>query len=197
GGQAGEKGGALLSLLFGLALAGLSLVRASMLPFAFVALVWFLLRSRALPRNWLCALLAFLGFANGLAPWTVRNVQVFHEPIPVVSSAWLHLWIGNNPHATGGPATQAAGRSAPADEMKAIAGQPARYARLGSEVSREIREHPTQTLRRRMMAGLAFFVGERWLKTGDLAEPTSAEIDMPDWLANSYPLALQAALLAM
>ena len=106
GGQAGEKGGALLSLLFGLALAGLALVRAAFLPFSFVAVIWFLLRSRTLPRGWLCALLAFLGFANGLAPWTVRNIQIFHEPVPIVSSAWLHLWIGNNPEATGGPATE-------------------------------------------------------------------------------------------
>src|SRR5262245_55067002 len=104
-GQAGEKGGPLKSLLLGLAVAGLALVRAAYLPFAFVLLVWFLLRSRTLRLGWLCALCAFLGFGTGLAPWTIRNYQVFDEPVPVVSSTYLHLWVGNNPQATGGPAT--------------------------------------------------------------------------------------------
>jgi 4-amino-4-deoxy-L-arabinose transferase-like glycosyltransferase len=198
GGQAGEKGGAFASLLFGLALAGLALVRAAMLPFSFVAVVWFLLRSRTLPRGWLCALLAFLGFANGLAPWTVRNIQLFKEPVPIVSSAYLHLWVGNNPQATGGPATEQTWQSAPVDEMKAIPNQPARYALLGKEVSREIREDPANTLRRRMMAALMFFVGDRWLKDGTLAEvtPSGAE-NMPEWLKDAYPTTLQAVLLAM
>ena len=71
-----QTGGPFASLLFGLTLAGLALVRAALLPFAFAALIWFLLRSRTLARGWLCGLLAFLGFANGLAPWTVRNVQL-------------------------------------------------------------------------------------------------------------------------
>ena len=101
-GQAGEKGGALKSLLFGVSLAALALLRAALLPFSFVALVWFLLRSSSLNRGWLCAVCAFLGFANGLAPWAVRNYQVFGEPIPVVSSAYYHVWVGNNPAATGG-----------------------------------------------------------------------------------------------
>jgi 4-amino-4-deoxy-L-arabinose transferase-like glycosyltransferase len=197
GSQAGEKGGALLSLLFGLALAGLSLVSAPMLPFAFVAVIWFLLRSRSLPRGWLCALLAFLGFANGLAAWTVRNVQVFNEPIPIVSSAYLHLWIGNNPLATGGPATEQVMQSAPTAELQQIAEQPARYAVLGKEVGKEIRAHPDRTWQRRLRAWILFYVGERWLADGTLAEPTSAAPDMPDWLEHSYPVVLQAVLLLM
>jgi hypothetical protein len=198
GSQAGEKGGALLSLLFGLALAGLSLVRAAMLPFSFVAVIWFLLRSRTLPRGWLCALLAFLGFANGLAAWTVRNLQVFNEPIPVVTSAYLHLWIGNNPLATGGPATEAMLQAAPTAELQKIDQQPARYALLGKEVGNEIREQPVRTLQRRLRAWITFFVGERWLADGTLAEEIKpAADDMPGWLARSYPVALQAVLLAM
>src|SRR5262249_24099570 len=153
---AGERGGALSSLLFGLSLAGLSLVRASFLPFSFVAIIWFLLRSRSLPRGWVCALLAFLGFANRLAPWTVRNVHVFHEPLPVVDSTYLHLWIGNNPHATGGPATEEAWRSAPAKELRNVPSQPQRYARLGPLVRDEWRRDPVESLRRRAMAGLYF-----------------------------------------
>ena len=54
-------------------------------------------------RGWLFALLAFLGFANALVPWTVRNYQLTGAIVPVVDSAWWHLWIGNSPDATGGP----------------------------------------------------------------------------------------------
>jgi 4-amino-4-deoxy-L-arabinose transferase-like glycosyltransferase len=196
GGQAGEKGGALLSLLFGLALAGLALVRASMLPFSFVAVVWFLLRSRTLPRGWLCAVLAFLGFANGLAPWTVRNFQMFNEPVPIVSSTWLHLWIGNNPQATGGPMTAEMEKAAPTDELRKVANQPARYALLFKEATKE---SPERMLRNRLRAALMFFVGERWLQDGTLAEAssTTGKEDMPAWLADNQGVTLQAVLLAM
>src|SRR5262249_52900468 len=80
--------------------------------FAVVAVLWYLLRCRSVRRGWLCALLAFLGFANGLAPWTLRNYQAFHDVVPVADSMYLHLWVGNNEKATGGPQTE--------QEMKAL-----------------------------------------------------------------------------
>ena len=127
-------------------MAGLCLVRAALLPFAFVALVWFLIRSRTLARGWLCGLLAFLGFANGLAPWTVRNVQVFGEPMPIVDSLYLHLWIGNNPKATGGPLTREMLEVAPTAKLRDDKGQPlkqpARYAKLAGAIVEELRERP-------------------------------------------------------
>ncbi len=43
------------------------------------------------------AALAFLV----LAPWTLRNLLVFHQLVLVTDSAGKNLWIGNNPHATG------------------------------------------------------------------------------------------------
>src|SRR5262249_23740918 len=49
--------GALTSLFFGLALAALALVRAALLPFAFVALLWFLRHSRRVSGGWQVALL--------------------------------------------------------------------------------------------------------------------------------------------
>jgi 4-amino-4-deoxy-L-arabinose transferase-like glycosyltransferase len=197
GGRSSQTGGAFGSLLFGLTLAGLALVRAALLPFAFLALLWFLLRTRNLPRGWLPALLAFLGFANGLAPWTVRNFQVFGEPIPVVDSTFLHLWIGNNPHATGGPISEKA-RLADPDldkELREITHQPARYRALGSRVWQEIREHPAETFYRRLRAGLSFFLGEHWFHKGELASLTGEA--MPDWLRHSYPSILQGSLLVV
>lgn len=196
-GQAGEEGGALRSLLLGLALAGLSLVRAALLPFSFVALVWFLLRSRSLASGWLCGLLSFLGFLTGLAPWMVRNYQVFHEPVPLVSSTYLHLWIGNNPEATGGPLTQEMIETAPGKDLRGIGRQTERYARLGPLVAEEVRSRPSRTLERRLRAGLDFFFGERFLRDGTLAEPASETGEMPDWLEGTSPVALASALLVM
>lgn len=195
--RARQTSGPLSSLLYGLALAALALTRAVLLPLAFVALGWFLLRSRSLLRGWLCALLAFLGFVIGLAPWAVRNWKLFGEPLPIVDSAYYHLWIGNNPHATGGPLTSDALREAPTDELAKISQQPERYARLGSLVRQEIRENPVNTVRRRLMAGLYFLFGERWFKDGQLADRIGSEEAMPNWLAVSYPMVLQSTLLGL
>jgi 4-amino-4-deoxy-L-arabinose transferase-like glycosyltransferase len=189
GARAGQTGGPFASLLYGLSLAGVSLVRPALLPFAFVALVWFLLRSRALARGWLCGLLAFLGFANGLAPWTVRNIQVFGEPMPVVDSLYLHLWIGNNPRATGGPMTeQQLLEVAPRHRMRDDNGkplpQPARYAALAEPMFKEIREDVGATVQRRVHAALCFFAGERMLTQGRPADGA------PLWLQTCLNTAL-------
>lgn len=104
--RAGQSHGPFTSLLFGLALAALALARAALLPFAFVALLWFLWRCRTVSRGWFLALLALLGFANGLLPWTVRNFQVHGDVVPLVDSTYHHLWVGNNTRATGGPQSQ-------------------------------------------------------------------------------------------
>src|SRR5207302_5773800 len=84
--RAGQSGGAFSSLLFGLILAALALTRAYYFPFTVVALGWFLFRSRLVYHGWLCALVAFLGFVAPLAPWTVRNYELFKEPVPVVDA---------------------------------------------------------------------------------------------------------------
>jgi 4-amino-4-deoxy-L-arabinose transferase-like glycosyltransferase len=190
------EGGPFASLLYGLTLAGVALVRAALLPFAFVALCWLLLRSRDLTRGWLCALLAFLGFVNGLAPWTFRNYQVFGEPLPVVDSAYLHLWVGNNPHADGGPLTDDMVKDAPTEELANIDKQPERYAHLGGLVRQEVSDRPVETVRRRLLAGLDFFFGKRWLTDGVLAERVEG-VAMPDWLAWTYPVALEWALVVL
>lgn len=210
--QVGEKGGALGSLLLGLALGGVALVRAAFLPFAFVGLIWFLLRSRTLASSWLCGLLSFLGFVIALAPWTVRNYQVFKEPVAVVTSTYLHLWIGNNPEATGGPATASMMESAlsqVADEEDEKARndavlawrnmpQPARYARLGKLVAKEVREQPIPTMQRRLRATIAFFLGDRWLTEGTLADWSEREGETaPPWLKRAYPGTLHGVVLGM
>jgi 4-amino-4-deoxy-L-arabinose transferase-like glycosyltransferase len=161
GARAGQTGGPFASLLYGLALAGAALVRAALLPFAFVALAWFLLRSRRMPSGWLGALLSFLGFVIGLAPWTIRNWQVFGEPTPIVDSAYLHVWMGNNPKADGGPVDVAELPTEQFNELKDVKKQPERYARMGRIAWDEMRRNPQAVPQHRLLSGLAFFFGQR------------------------------------
>jgi hypothetical protein len=165
GTRASRIGDAISSLLFGLFLAGLCLVRAAMLPFAVVALLWFLRRSRELPRGWFFALLAVLGFVNGVAPWTVRNYQTFHDVVPIVDSAWLHLWMGNNPGATGAEmdrvGVQMALSKERLDQLRQEPAENRRYQMLAEDVQQFVRDHPYLAVKSRIKACLYFWLGEK------------------------------------
>jgi 4-amino-4-deoxy-L-arabinose transferase-like glycosyltransferase len=175
GARASQEGSPFSGLLFGLCLAGLSLVRAALLPFGIVALLWFLLRCRNVRRGWLCALLALLGFGNGLATWTIRNhkAENIGGIVPIVDSTFLHLWIGNNPHANGGPLAEdvivrALAESRGEDPMEladALAhnsNQRDRYDRLAGDVAREFRSQPEAAIRHRIESSLSFVLGSAW-----------------------------------
>jgi 4-amino-4-deoxy-L-arabinose transferase-like glycosyltransferase len=172
--RAGQSGGALTSFLYGLFLAATALVRAVFLPFAIVALLWFLLRSRELRSGWLCAAVAFLGFLGGLAPWSVRNYQEYQEPIPIVTTAWWHLWVGNNPVATGGgfePAMEAEYRErlgADRSGQLSMQTQPRRYEQLREEIASEVTNAPLQTMERRLFAGAYFFTSQSVLNRDNI-----------------------------
>jgi 4-amino-4-deoxy-L-arabinose transferase-like glycosyltransferase len=193
--------GALTSLFFGLALAALGLVRAAMFPFAVVGLLWFLRQSRRSPAGWQVALVAVLGFVIGLAPWALRNLQVFGDVFPIVDSTYYHLWIGNNPHATGGPLLEEDQRSAlrlysAEDLADPNLSQPARYRRLAWEIDEEIQNDPKAVLERRLWAGLYFFFGEDWFTHRQLwrsatAGPSMRAEDSP------FPTLLVGSLLLM
>jgi hypothetical protein len=169
-----QTGGAFPSLMYGLSLAALALLRAPLLPFAFVAVMWFLLRCRRIERGWLCALLAFLGFANGLGPWTLRNFHAFGVPVPLVDSAYLHLWMGNNRYSDGGPQSESILLAALAErrgedpeklreKLAQEKSQPKRYSSLASDVATEVRAHPAAFLEHRFEAGVSFLFGATWL----------------------------------
>jgi 4-amino-4-deoxy-L-arabinose transferase-like glycosyltransferase len=198
GARAGQEGDALGSLLYGLGLAGLALVRAALLPFGVVACLWFMLRCRTLPRGWLCALLAFLGYANGLAPWMVRNLQAFHEVVPVADSMYLHLYEGVNAAATGGPQDEKTLRAtlSPArlQELLAEKNQPRRYSMLAKDVLERIEADPAGTLHKRLLAAQCFVFGESWLKDGKLAEQTGS---LPEEVSRRYAPVLEGVLLFM
>jgi hypothetical protein len=202
GTRGSQEGGAFTSLAYGLALAALAMVRAALLPFAAVAFVWFLLRCRELRAGWFAALLALLGFANGLAPWAVRNWRTFEEPLPIVDSAYLHLWMGNNPQATGSALDEKALRDSLRpellQELLAEPDQPRRYARLGPELWAEVRADPSEALGRRIDAGIDFFVGANWLRNHRLAleRPGEAITEAPEWVAAAIEPSLRGSLLA-
>jgi hypothetical protein len=197
--RAGQTGGPLSSLLFGIGLAGLACVRASLLPFAVAAILWFLLRTRTLQRGWLAAVLAFLGFVNGLIPWMARNYQNFNNVFPIVDSAYWHLWVGNNPKANGGPVTDNMLQTLNdrKDDFKSLA-QADRYAKLAPVVVDEVVDHPAETLQRRLASGVGFFLGQRWLEDRSvvqtLAEPSE---EQSDWLSQAMPVLLPGTLLGM
>jgi 4-amino-4-deoxy-L-arabinose transferase-like glycosyltransferase len=203
GTRGSQESAPVTSLLFGLVLAGLSMVRAALLPFAAVGLLWFLLRCRHLQKGWFSALLAFLGFANGLAPWAVRNFQEYQLPVPVTDSAFWHLWLGNNKQATGGILDeQAARKSLSANRLQELLeekNQAKRYTMLGRDVIEEIANDPGNTLGRRLWAGLYFVFGEAWFKEKALVltRTPQSQMDLPTWFTDAVPGILQGTLLAV
>lgn len=203
GTRGAQAGGAFTSLLYGLSLAVLAMVRAAMLPFALIGLLWFLWRCRSLKLGWFCGFLAVLGFGNGLAPWTVRNFIEFGEPIPVADSAFLHLWMGNNRAATGAELDEIGIRQSlgqqRTDELLAEPNQAKRYASLGRDLISELRANPTEVFRWRLQAGQAFFVGGTWATHQKLArdDPTLLQARMPYWLGDHAETIMQGSLLAI
>jgi hypothetical protein len=192
--RSSQTGGPLSSLLYGLSLAALALVRAALLPFAIVGLAWFLLRSRLLVHGWLWGLLAFLGFIIGLGSWSFRNWQLFGEAVPIVDSTYYHLWVGNNPQATGGPSEN---MNPPADPLGSPEQRTERDSAFGNQMRQEWNDHPIETVRRRLKAGLDFIFGENWFTKGQFAEPTGSEEIEPTWLAWTYPIALEITMLVL
>jgi 4-amino-4-deoxy-L-arabinose transferase-like glycosyltransferase len=202
--RAGQSGGPLTSLLFGLFLPILALVRAALLPFAFIAILWFLLRCRGLKSGWLYGVLAFLGFVTALGPWMVRNLQVLREVAPVADSSYFHLWMGNNPEATGGPLNEQTMKKALATERGEetadlnLKDKPYSPRELGEAVWHEIEARPAETLRRRLWAGLFFFFGEKWFESqeGQRQPPWRGEVG-PGVAAMLYGTLLVMLLLGL
>lgn len=191
----------LAAWLFGLSLAALALTRAALLPFAFIALLWLLWRCRTLTHGSAPALLAVVGFASGLTPWAMRNYRVFNDVYPVVDSTYYHLWLGNGPDAAVGPRSVVLEDG---DEKPSLGGPPPEWLAVDDRsrahiIFGELRDHPADTLRRRIWAGLDFLFGSRWFHDGKLwrGGGEDAWAKCPDWLARSHAAILTGSLLAM
>jgi 4-amino-4-deoxy-L-arabinose transferase-like glycosyltransferase len=201
GARGSQVGGAFTSMLFGLSLAALAMVRAAFLPFAVVAFVWYLARCREVRSGWFAGLLALLGFANGLAPWAVRNWQVFESPVPIADSAYLHLWMGNNPSASGATLDEKELRESLRpellQELLAEKHQPRRYARLGPELFAQVAADPSMALGNRLDAGVCYILGANWQREHRLGLVQSGEevAETPSVVATSVEPCLRGSLL--
>jgi hypothetical protein len=201
GTRGSQTGGAFTSFLFGVLLAAMAMVRAALLPFAVVAFIWYLARCRSLRAGWFAALLALLGFANGLAPWTLRNWRVFQEPMPIVDSAYLHLWMGNNKLATGATLDEATLRqSLPPELLGELLNepeQPRRYARLGSEWLTAVKDDPAAALDHRIDSAVSFCLGGQWLRDRRLAlRPTGDAVpEAPQPVVDGIEISLRGGIL--
>jgi 4-amino-4-deoxy-L-arabinose transferase-like glycosyltransferase len=201
--RGGQQGGALTSLFYGIALAALGSLRIAYLLFAFVAILWFLRRSSQLPRGWMYALVAVLGFVCGLFPWFAQTYRSFGDVSTMASAPLLHFWIGNNSQATGGPQTDATMTEALAGHDPDITalhqmGQAERYRTLARAGWNEMFANPGATWQRRMRAAIAFLVGDNWLRTGQLVgHETTGQEDIPDWLSRSATALFAGSLLVM
>jgi hypothetical protein len=182
----GQKGGVIRSYLFGLALAGLALTRAALLPFTIIAELWFFVRCRRVPAGGLCAILVVLGYATGLAPWFLRTYEALGEPVPIATTSWYHLWVGNNPLADGSAFTWSMTKKLDLDSpglLKTISEtrQVDRYQLLAPIVMQEIETHPGETFKRRVKAALQFYLGVNKFQQSPMFARAEGKAS-PSWL---------------
>lgn len=179
----GQRGGAIRSLLLGLVLAALSLTRAALLPFAVVLQLWLFLRSRRFNGGWMCGLLTLIGFAGGLAPWVFYCHQTFKAPVPIVTTAWFHLWVGNNEASDGAGYQWSMKKRLDPQLVSKLEKTPQqdRYELLAEPVLREISEKPWETCKRRLKALCQFLLGSSTF-TGPRFSPGEAAIKPPEWV---------------
>jgi hypothetical protein len=195
----GQKGGIVRSFLLGAVLAALALTRASMLPYAIVVQLWFFLRCRSVPNGSLSAIVCFAAFVGGLAPWGFHSFQRFNAPVPIVQSAWFHIWVGNNPKTDGGAynwSMKSKLVELKPELAKQLEATPVhdRYSLLADNVTTEIIAHPSDTARRRLVAAMQFLFGTTEMN-GTLYWPGEKTAPAPLWLHSGMKLSLVAILL--
>lgn len=84
-------------LVFGLAWGVATLTNASILSLFPFLVAWALSPILHKRRSWIsCSILAVLGLAVVLLPWQVRNYRAFHQFVPLRSTFWLEMWVGND-----------------------------------------------------------------------------------------------------
>jgi len=204
GARGSQTGGIFTGLLFGLSLACLVLVRAALLPFAVIALLWYLWECRLYAFGWFAGFLALIGLANGIVLWGLHNYREFEQPIPIIDSTYLHLWIGNNGNTTGSTMDEAALRSSLEDtrlqQLLKEKNQAKRYQSLANDVLYEANTRPIDTMSRRLKAFEIFALGEYWGRNGRLSvvhETSETIAPPPTWLADRLEVILHGTLLGV
>jgi hypothetical protein len=90
-----------LWLAFGLLWALIALSNSTLLIFLPVCGLWILMGTWRGPRSLIGPALAALIFLACIAPWTIRNAQVFHTFIPLRGNLGAELYMGNGPGSNG------------------------------------------------------------------------------------------------
>ncbi|MFL6279761.1 MAG: glycosyltransferase family 39 protein [Vicinamibacterales bacterium] len=92
----GKKTASAWGVAAGIATGGAMLIRPAMAFFVPVAVVWLMRR-----RPTLLAVTFVIGALVIVAPWTARNVGVYHRLVFIASEGGVTFWTGNHPLATG------------------------------------------------------------------------------------------------
>ncbi|MBX9678161.1 MAG: glycosyltransferase family 39 protein [Gemmataceae bacterium] len=188
-------------LAFGLSIGLTALTRAALLPFAVVGMLWFLSRCRHVKFGWFASLLASLGFCIAIGPWMLRCWKEYEKVVPVADSALLHVYIGNNPWANGGPMDEAKLRSTfSADRLEVLRrekNQARRYAMLADNVGEFWRDDPRAALSLRYAAFQRFLFGEKFIDNRKLVERDETARALPDSLERRAEFILLTSLLSL
>ncbi len=88
-------------LLFGLLWGLIALSNSTLLLFLPVCGAWILLPHLGAPRTYLGPFFAALVFLACVAPWTLRNFEVFHVFIPLRGNLGAEMYMGNGPGSYG------------------------------------------------------------------------------------------------
>jgi hypothetical protein len=127
----------------------------------------------------------------------IRNVQAFGEIVPIVDTTYLHLWIGANAEARGGPQDEAALRKSLQPErlglLLAEKDQAQRYQLLARDVWAAVDADPAMAVTRRMQSALCFVFGAAWFERMALVREI-ARPDLPQWIVDGLPSAFPVLL---
>src|SRR5262249_11317163 len=89
---------------------------------------------------------------------------------PIVNSVYVHLWMGNNPQATGGPITEDAMLEAldgdSREQLKGKTTQNQRYRILGEKTLQAVSDDAAGCVRHRIQAFLSFIFGQNAMNVG-------------------------------
>ncbi|MEQ9370572.1 MAG: glycosyltransferase family 39 protein [Coleofasciculus chthonoplastes F3-SA18-01] len=83
-------------------LAAASYVRPTALLIPILLLFVRAVRTREIFKNLTATLVMFVVMALLIAPWSIRNTQVFGQFTTISTNSGANLWMGNNPKSTGG-----------------------------------------------------------------------------------------------
>lgn len=79
-----------------------SYVRPTALLIPVLLLIFRWINTQAFFKTLVATLLVFVLMGGLFAPWVIRNMQVFGEPVLISTNGGVNFWMGNNPASDGG-----------------------------------------------------------------------------------------------